>query len=109
MLRFPPRWSIAAASTLLILAATLIYACQDPTEQGFSASNAPVRNHLTILATGSTSGGVVASSRGGINCTITYTASGVTLTGTCGKDYKTGMVLTVTAAPSGGGQAVWSD
>jgi hypothetical protein len=111
MIRPRSRWSLAAATTLLAFAGVaLIYACQDkPTElEGVDARNAPTKHRLTILAAGSTSGGVVTSSRGGINCTITYSASGVTLTGTCGKEYKAGMVLTVTAAPSGGGTAVWS-
>ena len=111
MTRLRPVCSLAAATTLLAFTAiALIYACQEqPTEsEGITARNAPTKHHLTILTTGSTSGGVVTSSRGGINCTISYSASGVTLTGTCGKDYKAGMVLTVTAAPSGGGTAVWS-
>jgi Domain of unknown function (DUF1929)/Kelch motif len=114
MTRPRPRWSLAAATVVLAaVTAALIYACQDkPTEpEVLDARNAPIRNHLTILATGSTSGGLVTSSRGGISCTISYspTTGNTTLTGTCGKDYKSGMVLTVTAAPTGGGTAVWSD
>jgi hypothetical protein len=102
--------SVGAATTVLILAVALIYACQEqPTEPAaFDASKAVIKKHLTILGTGSTWGGVVTSSRGGLNCTINYSANGVTLTGTCGKDYKAGMVLTVTATPAGGGTAVWS-
>jgi hypothetical protein len=111
MTRPRARWSFALATTLFaVTCAALIYACQDrPTEPGvLDASNAANKQHLTILATGSTAGGVVTSSRGGINCTISYSANRVTLTGTCGKDYKKDMVLTVTATPSGGGTAVWA-
>jgi WD40 repeat protein len=111
MTRPRPRWSLAAAATLLAVAtAALIYACQErPTEPDLlDASNAANKKHLTILATGSMASGVVTSSRGGISCTITYTGTTVTLTGTCGKDYKTNMVLTLTAAPSGGGTAIWT-
>ena len=105
------RSAFLSATTLLAFAAlTMNYACQEqPTEtEGIDARGAASKRHLTIQATGSTSGGVLTSSRGGINCTVSYTATGVTLTGTCGKDYKEGMVLTVTAAPSGGGTATWS-
>jgi hypothetical protein len=94
---------------LAVAAATLIYACQErPTEpEALDARNAPSKYHLTIQATGSGAGGVVTSSRGGISCTITYSGTTAVLTGTCGKDYKSGMVLTLTAAPSGGGTGVW--
>jgi hypothetical protein len=112
MTRPRPRWSLAAAATLLAIAtAALIYACQErPTEPDvLEASNAANKKHLTIsLATGSAGSGVITSSRGGISCTITYSGTSTTMTGTCGKDYKTGMVLTLTAAPSGGGTAVWA-
>ena len=103
-------WLVSATTLLAFAAAAVIYACQEqPTElNGIDAGIGANKRHLTILATGSTSSGVVTSSRGGISCTITYSASGITLTGICGKDYKTGMILTVTAAASGGGTAVWS-
>jgi hypothetical protein len=109
MTRPQPRWSLAVAITLLAVAA-LIYACQEkPTQpQGLAAKKAPDRYHLTIDGSGSTASGVVTSSRGGISCTFTYSSGVLTPTGTCGKDYKAGMVLTVTAAPSSGNTAVWS-
>lgn len=94
----------------------LSYACNDqPTEpeaavDGISAAKggpAP-KARLTINASASTASGLLVSSRGGISCTVTYASGRVTTSGTCAKDIKGGMVLSVVATPSPGSLVEWT-
>jgi hypothetical protein len=113
MTRPRSRWSLPAVAVLgAVATAALIYACREkPTEPDlFDASNAANKKHLTIDASASRANGTITSSRGGISCTVTYSGgTAATESGTCGKDYKSGMVLTLTATPPSGGTGVWTD
>ena len=64
---------------------------------------------LTVNAAGSTAGGTITSSRGGISCVITVSGTVVSKSGKCSQEYKTGNTVTLTATPTGAGvTATWT-
>jgi hypothetical protein len=95
--------------------AVAIHACgsdhSTPTEPALlGARSAASKVLLTVSASGSTAGGTIASSRGGISCTITVSAGVVSTSGKCSQEYKTGTTLTLTATPTGtGATASWTE
>ena len=99
---------------LLSASMLLLYACNDqPTEpeaavDGISAKPGAANKYkLTLSANGSTASGTLTSSRGGLTCTVTYASGRVSIRGTCAKDIKAGMVLSIVAAPEPGGTVTW--
>ena len=123
----PGSASLAGIGALLLSGALLlVYACGDePTapdakrdgvsaagakdDGGLSAKPGGVagKHRLTLNTSASTAGGVLTSSRAGLSCTVTYASGTVSTTGTCAKDIKAGMVLSILAAPSPGGAVAW--
>ncbi len=107
--------SVLAKGALLLSAAMLLlYACNDqPTEPGTAADGisaargGPSKVRLTVNGNGSTASGVLTSTRGGITCTITYASGRVSTKGTCSKDLKGGIVLSIVATPSTGSLVAW--
>src|SRR5215207_8484360 len=99
-----------ATSTILltILVSIILHACRDePTAPETPAveeaqGNSPNHRQLTVNGTGSTVGGTITSSRGNISCTVNVSTSGVvSLSGTCSRSLRLGMVITLTAKPVG--------
>lgn len=102
----------AAATTAVVAATALLYACRDqPVEPGAPNATAAARGHgrfrLTLQGTGSTASGSLVSSRGGLNCIVNFSSGQLTVSGTCSKDVRE-MVLTITASPSSGGPVAWT-
>src|SRR6476620_5766236 len=91
----------AAGAFLLALSASVLYACKDqPTDpDGIAASKVGAASHgkasLTLSGAGSTAGGALTSSRGGLKCTIRYSGGRATTSGSCAKDFNQGFVLTI--------------
>jgi hypothetical protein len=80
------------------LVALLLFGCHDSvTEPEFA--NVNVRHQLTLSGSGSISGGVVTSDRGGISCTV---AAGGALSGKCTQGYKSGAIVTLYLTPAAG-------
>jgi Galactose oxidase-like, Early set domain len=104
--------TIVAVALLAVAIAVVLHGCREqPTEPAdFQATAAGrERPRLTLDASGSTASGTLTSSRGGISCTVTVTGTTVTTSGTCTKDFKTGMVLLVLARPpANGGTVAWT-
>jgi hypothetical protein len=115
-MRSPIRRSFSRLHATLLLApaiALTIYACADHSEPTapmlLGARSAANKVSLTVNATGSTAGGTITSSRGGISCTFTVSGTVVSKTGKCAQDYKTGATVTLTATPTGTGvTATWT-
>ena len=110
---------VAVIGSSLVVVAVALHGCSEqPTEpletQGTGAAKggpkgAPGKSRLTLRGTGSTASGILTSNRGGMSCTITYGAGGVSLSGTCEKTFKTGTVLLIGATPpAGGGTVAWT-
>ena len=102
---------IAAVALILLVAAVALHGCREqPTEPlGIQAKGAPGKRHLKLEGIGSTASGTLTSKRGGLSCTVTYASGQVTTSGTCEKDFRTGMVLVIAATPPpGGGTVVWT-
>ena len=100
-------------TTVFTAVTALLYACRDQaTDPGapdaVAAARGKGKSRLTLSGTGSTASGSLVSSRGGLSCVVTYGSGGVTTSGTCAKDYRVDMVLTVTASPSSGGPVAWT-
>jgi hypothetical protein len=95
---------MAVVGALSTAAAVLLYACHnEPTEPVMvEAGIGANKVQLTIQGTGSTRNGLVTSNRGGINCSIIVTSSGVSKSGACVRSFKNGVVVTLTAAPANG-------
>ena len=110
----PASRRLFAVTTAVVMAATaLLYACRDQSvEPGTPDATAAARGKgkftLTLQGTGSTASGTLVSSRAGLTCTISLSSGGLTASGTCSKDIKSDMVLTITAAPSSGGHVAWT-
>lgn len=107
------RWFFAAATTAVVAATALLHACRDQSvEPGAADAAAAARGRgkftLTLQATGSTASGSLVSSRAGLSCVINYSAGRLTTSGTCSKDIKAEMVLTISASPSSGGPVAWT-
>ena len=104
--------TIVAVALLPIAIGVALHGCSDqPTEpaefQGAAAGRGKQR--LTLNAGGSSVGGTLTSSRGGISCTVTVVGNTITMSGTCTKDFKTGMVLLILARPpANGGTVAWT-
>ena len=110
----PASRRLFAVTIAAVMAATaLLYACRDQSvEPGSPDAAAAARGKgkftLTLQSTGSTASGSLVSDRAGLNCVLSYSSARLTASGTCAKDIKTGMVLTVTASPSSGGPVAWT-
>jgi hypothetical protein len=108
------RRAAAFGAALLCAAVILLHACSDkPTEPGTAdeiaaRAGAAQKYRLTLSGAGSTASGTLVSSRGGVNCTITFAAGRVSTKGTCAKDLKGGLVLSITANPSPGSLVTWT-
>lgn len=101
---------VSLASVTLALLAS---GCQDSanhlTEPLVGARSAASKVTLAIVDGASTASGTVTSNRGGISCSISAGSGGAKLSGKCTQSYKSGTVLTLTAAPSVTGTRVaWS-
>jgi len=97
----------AAALLLLPAVALVVHACggdkSQPTEpELLGARVAAAKVALTVGGAGSTSGGRITTSRKGISCTITVSGGVVSTSGTCSQQFKTGVIVTLTASPSTG-------
>ena len=84
-----------AALLLAPAIALTMYACDaDHSETTapmlLGARSAANKVSLTVNAAGSTAGGTITSSRGGISCTFTVSGTAVSKSGKCAQDYKTG-------------------
>jgi galactose oxidase-like protein/Kelch motif protein len=94
--------------------ALTMYACDADHSQPtapmlLGARSAANKVALTVNATGSTAGGTITSSRGGINCVITVSGTTVSKSGKCAQEYKTGATVTLSATPTGTGvTATWT-
>ncbi len=97
----------AAASLVVPALALLMYACtsdSSPVEpQLLGARSVAAKVGLTVRGDGSTAGGTVTSNRGGISCIIAFSGGAVSTSGKCEQQYKTGVTITLTGAPAGGG------
>ncbi len=100
-------WLVAGATICLSLLTVLLYACG---ESSAPPTPPPVttKHSLTLAATGSTANGSLASNRGSVACTVTYSSGYVTTTGTCAADYDEGLTITITATPAPGGTVAWT-
>jgi hypothetical protein len=100
------------AVSLAALLLTLHACSEQPTEITDPQANpagAVGKSTLTLAADTSTASGTLTSNRGGMACTVTYSGGRVTLSGTCSKSFKTGMVLLIKAAPPpNGGTVSWT-
>ena len=73
------------------------------------ARSAASKVALTVDAAGSTAGGTITSSRGGISCVFSVSGTVVSKSGKCAQEYKTGATVTLTATPTGTGvTATWT-
>lgn len=117
-MRSPFRRPFSRFHLALLLApaiALAIHACSgdhsEPTAPVLlGARSAAPRVLLTVSAAGSTAGGTITSSRGGISCVITVSAGVVSKSGKCAQEYKTGTTLTLTATTTGSGvTATWTE
>jgi Galactose oxidase-like, Early set domain/Kelch motif len=92
-----------------------VHACSEqPTEitdpQAREANAAVGKSTLTLAGAGSTASGTLVSNRGGMTCAVTFSPSGVTLSGACSKSFKTGTVLLIKAnPPANGGTVTWAN
>ena len=112
---FPRTFSRFHAALLLAPAIALaIYACDaDRSETTapmlLGARSAANKVPLTVNAAGSTAGGTIVSSHGGISCTFTISGTVLSKSGKCAQEYKTGTTVTLTATPTGTGvTATWT-
>ncbi|MEP7065558.1 MAG: galactose oxidase-like domain-containing protein [Gemmatimonadota bacterium] len=102
-----------AALVLVPAIALVIHACGsdkgEPTSPPLlGALVAASKVLLTVNAAGSTAGGTITSSRGGISCVVTVSGTTVSTSGKCAQTYKTGNTITLNASPSGTGvTATW--
>src|SRR6185437_8254937 len=101
---------IVAVTTLAL--AFLVSGChENPTAEPtlLGARSAANKVTLQVLNGGSTAGGLVTSNRGGISCTLSTASGGTAVSGKCTQTFKTGTIVTLTAAPTGTGtQVTWS-
>jgi hypothetical protein len=109
-----PLSRLHAAILVVPLIALTMYACNadhsEPTAPMLlGARSAANKVLLTVNATGSTAGGTITSSRGGISCVITVSGTVVSKSGKCSQEFHTGSTVTLTATPSGSGvTATWT-
>jgi hypothetical protein len=109
-----PLSRLQAALLLAPAIALTMYACDADHSQPtapmlLGARSAANKVLLSVDATGSTAGGTITSSRGGISCVITMSGTVVSKSGKCSQEFKTGTTLTLTATPSGTGvTATWT-
>ncbi len=82
----------------------LLHACTDSTDP----PPATTQFHLALAGTGSTANGSLASNKGGIACTVAFSAGSATTSGTCAADLDSGQVVAITATPSPGGDVAWT-
>ncbi|MDB4917854.1 MAG: Galactose oxidase precursor [Gemmatimonadetes bacterium] len=113
---FPRPFSRFHAAVLLVPAiALVIHACGGDHSQPtapilLGARSSASKVLLTVNASGSTAGGTITSSRGGISCTFTVSGGVLSKSGKCAQEYKTGTSLTLTATPTGTGvTASWTE
>jgi len=101
---------IVAVTTLAL--AFLVSGChENPTAEPTLLGARSTANKVTlqVLNGGSTAGGLVTSNRGGISCTLSTASGGTAVSGKCTQTFKTGTIVTLTAAPTGTGtQVTWS-
>jgi hypothetical protein len=84
-----------------VLLALFIHGCgQEPTDPTGSAASE--RYYLTIGTGSSSASGTVTSNVGGITCSIAGSTGGAGVSGTCGRAYPAGAVVSVTASPAAG-------
>lgn len=100
-----------SALLLVPVIALVIYACNvdrgEPTAPVLlGARSALPKASLTVDAAGSTAGGTITSSRGGISCTVSVRGGVVRKRGKCVRDYRTGATVTLVATPTGAGVTV---
>jgi hypothetical protein len=88
--------------------ALVMYACDSdrssPSEPMLLGARTAARTvTFSVNAEGSTAGGTITSTRGGINCTVTVSGGVVNKSGRCSQEIGTGATITVNATPSASG------
>jgi hypothetical protein len=102
-------YSHLRAALLLVPAISLVmYACDSdrsaPSEPMLLGARSAAHTVLfAVDASGSTAGGTITSTRGGISCTVTVANGVVRKSGRCSHEIGTGATITVNATPSSSG------
>ena len=101
----PPSRGVRVALLLVPAIALVMYACDSdhssPSEPILlGARTAAQTVTFSVDAEGSTTGGTITSTRGGINCTVTVSGGVVSKHGRCSHEIRTGATITVNATPS---------
>ena len=91
---------VRAALLLVPASALLLYACDSdrsaPSEPMLLGARSAAHTVLfSVEAQGSTAGGTITSTRGGINCTVTVSGGVVSKSGRCSYEIGTGATITV--------------
>ena len=99
---------VRAALLLVPAIALVMYACDSdrsaPSEPMLLGARSAAHNVLfSVDAEGSTAGGTITSTRGGINCTVSVSGGVVSKSGRCSHEIGTGATITVNATPSASG------
>ena len=103
-----PRSHFRAALLFGPAIALVMYACESeragPSEPMLLGARSAAHNVMfSVDAEGSTAGGTITSTRGGINCTVAVANGVVSKSGRCSHEIGTGATITVAATPSDAG------